>query len=182
MNRPRRAGVALANFLSPPQAGWGHNLRVKRTISILVLMVLAVKLPAQETNAPAPQKIGTAAAVNYYGQEMIVTGRVAQVTIRPAVTFLNLDKAYPDSPFTIVIFHGHSSFYGDANSLKGRSVEIKGKIINYHNQPEIALDNTNQLSVIGGWVPVAKPPVPVPPPATNAPPPAPAATNLPEIL
>jgi len=27
----------------------------------------------------------------------------------------------------MVIFHGHSSFYGNANALKGKSVEIKGK-------------------------------------------------------
>ena len=83
----------------------------------------------------------------YYDQTMIVTGRVAQVTIRPTVTFLNLDKNYPNSPFEVVIFHGHSSFYGDANALKGKSIEIKGKIKNYHDKPEIALDNANQLTV-----------------------------------
>jgi hypothetical protein len=60
---------------------------------------------------------------------------------------LNLDKAFPDSPFTVVIFHGHSSFYGDANALRGKSIEIKGKIKNYQNKPEIALDTTNQLTV-----------------------------------
>jgi hypothetical protein len=47
----------------------------------------------------------------------------------------------------VVIFHGHSSFFGDANALKGKSIEIKGKIKNYQDKPEIALDNTNQLTV-----------------------------------
>ena len=72
---------------------------------------------------------------------------MAPVTIRPTVTFLNLDKAYPDSPFTAVIFHGHSSFYGDANALRGKSIEIKGKIVNYRDKPDIALYSTNQLTV-----------------------------------
>ena len=79
---------------------------------------------------------------------MIVTGKVVQVTIRPTITYLNLDDKYPDSPFTVVIFHGHSSFYGDANVLKGKSIEVNGKIKNYHDKPEIALDSTNQLTCL----------------------------------
>jgi hypothetical protein len=63
------------------------------------------------------------------------------------VTFLNLDKAFPDSPFSVVIFHGRSSFYADANAVKGKSIEIRGKIKNYQNKPEIVLDNMNQLTV-----------------------------------
>ena len=97
-------------------------------------------LQRDENERSVPLKIGTADAANHYDQEMIVTGKVAQVTIRPTVTFLNLDKPYPDSPFSVVIFHGHSSFYGDANALKGKSIEIKGKVTNYHDKPEIALD------------------------------------------
>jgi len=27
----------------------------------------------------------------------------------------------------VVIFHGHSSFFGDANALKGKTIEIRGK-------------------------------------------------------
>ena len=114
---------------------------------IFVVLAFGVKASAAETNAAAPLKIGAADAASHYDQEMIVTGRVAQVTIRPTVTFLNLDKNYPNSPFQVVIFHGHSSFYGDANALKGKSIEIKGKIKNYQNKPEIALDSTNQLTV-----------------------------------
>ena len=162
---------------------------MKRILLFFAVAVFAAKLSASEgTNAPAPPKIGTADADKYYDQTMIVTGKVAQVTVRPTVTFLNLDKAYPDSPFSVVIFHGHSSFYGDANALKGKSIEIKGKIVKYHEKPEIALDNTNQLNVIGGWVPSIKAPASAPPvnpapatQATNAPPAA-SATNFPDVM
>lgn len=120
---------------------------MKQILPLLAFVAIAVKLFGADTNAPAPLKIETADADKYYDQTVIVTGKVAQVTIRPTVTFLNLDKAYPDSPFTAVIFHGHSSFYGDANALRGKSIEIKGKIVKYRGKPEIALDSTNQLTV-----------------------------------
>lgn len=113
----------------------------------VTVLALTLKLSAAETNHPAVLKIGTADAASHFDEEMIVTGKVAQVTIRPAVTFLNLDQPYPNSPFTVVIFHGHSSFYGNANALKGKSIEIRGKIKNYQDKPEIAMDSTNQLAV-----------------------------------
>jgi DNA/RNA endonuclease YhcR with UshA esterase domain len=163
---------------------------MKTILLILVVTTLAIKLPAANTNAPAPLKIGTLEATNYYDKEMIVTGKVAQVTIRPTVTFLNLDLPHPDSPFTVVIFHGHSSFYGDVNKLKGKSIEIRGRIKNYHDKPEIALDSTNQLTVVGvtnlslflnpsGTSTTNAPAIPSP---TKAPPVAPSTNGIPEIV
>jgi DNA/RNA endonuclease YhcR with UshA esterase domain len=157
---------------------------------LFVAATFAIKLQAADTNAPAPLKIGTLAATNYYDQTMIVTGKVAQVTIRPSVTFLNLDQPHPDSPFTVVIFHGKSSFYGDANVLKGKSIEIRGKIKNYHDKPEMVLDSTNQLTVLGvtnlslflaphGISATNAPAVSSP---ANAPPSAPSTNGLPEIM
>jgi DNA/RNA endonuclease YhcR with UshA esterase domain len=128
---------------------------MRTILTMLAAVTFAAGVFAQGNKTPAatgadsstPQKIGTADADKYYDQTMIVTGKVVQVTIRPTVTFLNMDKAFPDSPFTAVIFHGHSSFYGDANALRGKSIEIKGKITKYREKPEIALDSTNQLTV-----------------------------------
>lgn len=169
---------------------------MKTFIFILAVFVSAFGLSAQETgraappetNSLVPLKISAADATNYYDKEMIVTGKVAQVTIRPNVTFLNLDRKFPDSPFEVVIFHGHSSFYGDANALKGKSIEIKGKIKNYKDKPEIALDNTNQLTVFDSkgkiitstiLQPAGVPAIPSP---TNAPPVMPSTNDFPEIM
>jgi DNA/RNA endonuclease YhcR with UshA esterase domain len=171
---------------------------MKTFLSILIA-ACAMNLCAADTNTPAmlktsgsaPSKISAADADKYYDQTMIVTGKVAQVTIRPTVTFLNLDKNYPSSPFSVVIFHGHSSFYGDANALKGKSIEIKGKIKNYQDKPEIALDNANQLTVfdskgvdITSAILQSTNHVPVMPQSTNAVPAPPAVqTNaFPEIM
>jgi DNA/RNA endonuclease YhcR with UshA esterase domain len=156
-------------------------------LSILAVLAFAIEAPAADTNATVPLRIGTADAASHYDQEMIVTGRVAQITIRPAVTFLNIDKPFPDSPFTVVIFHGHSSFYGDANALKGKSIEITGKIKNYHDKPEIALDDMKQLTVFDAkGVNITSTILQ----STNAPaitqptnvPPAMPSTNFPEIM
>ena len=128
---------------------------MKTIFSVLMAAAFAFTLSAADTNAPAksgsatPLKIGTLEATNYYDQTMIVTGKVVQVTIRPSVTFLNLDEKFPNSPFAVVIIHGKSSFYGDANALRGKSIEILGKIKNYKDKPEIVLDSTNQLTVLG---------------------------------
>ncbi len=160
-------------------------------LSILAVLTFAFRLPAADTNAAAVLKIGTADAASHYDQEMVVTGKVVQVTIRPSVTFLNIDKAFPDSPFSVVIFHGRSSFYGDANALRGKSIEIQGKIKNYQDKPEIVLDNMSQLTVFDSkGVNITStilqstnhaPVTPQSPKAVPAPPPT-APTNFPEIM
>ena len=174
-------------------------MRIPFTVLTAVALALATAAFAQEAKTPAPTgtgaaaplKIGTGDADKYYDQTMVVTGKVLQVSIRPTVTFLNMDKAYPDSPFTVVIFHGHSSFYGDANALRGKSIEIKGRITKYREKPEIALDNTNQLAVFdANGVNITatilqvtnRPPATPPTPKTVPAPPATSPTNFPEIM
>jgi len=164
---------------------------MRTLLFILAVLTFAVKASAADTNATALLKIGAADAASHYDQEMIVTGKVAQVTIRPTVTFLNFDKPFPNSPFSVVIFHGHSSFYGNANALKGKSVLIKGKIKNYQDKPEIVLDSTNQLTVfdskgvnITSIILQSTNSAPVTPQAPKAAPVPPAVmeTNFPEIM
>src|SRR5882724_8165355 len=145
-------------------------------------LTLALQVPAADTNAPAPMKIGALEATNHYDQMMIVTGKVAQVTIRPSVTFLNLDKPFPHSPFAVVIIHGKSSYYGDVNALKGKSIEIRGKIKNFHDQPEIVLDSTNQLTVLNFTNLIFLTNAPAEAPPTNAAPAAPSTNSFPEIM
>ena len=158
---------------------------MKIFLSILVVLTFAIKLPAADTNVPtlskantsALLKIGTGEADKHYGQEMIVTGKVAQVTIRPKVIFLNLDRPYPDSPFTVVIFPGE--YLADVKALDGKAVEIKGKIKNYNDKPEIVLDSADQLTVLGSTVSTNAPVTTHP---THAPPPSTQSTNFPEIM
>ena len=126
-------------------------LGMKRFLLILTVAAVAAvagKLSAGETNAPALLKIGASEGQKYYDKEMTVTGKVAQVSFRAKVVILNLDQPFPESPFAVVIFSSATNQFGDLKALDGKNVEVKGKIKNYHDKPEIVLENTNQLKVI----------------------------------
>jgi hypothetical protein len=174
------AGVLMC-FLLPKHDERHPMVHMRKCLFIVAVLAFSLKLSAADTNAPAQLKIGTADATSYYNQIMVVTGKVAQVTIRPSVIFLNLDRPYPDSPFTVVIFPG--KFIADLTALKGRAVEIKGPIKKYHDKPEIVLDNTNQLTVLGAPISISMGPINAPAvPKPAAVPPAAPSTNLPEIM
>ncbi|HEV2452802.1 MAG TPA: hypothetical protein VGY98_00980 [Verrucomicrobiae bacterium] len=123
---------------------------------LLAAALVAFAMAASADPVAAPGKIGALDAAKFYGQEMIVTGKVAEVTIRPRIVFLNLDKPYPQSPLALVIFPAATNQFANLNALKGASVEAKGKIISYHNRPEIVLERSNQLTVTGTTVKSAK--------------------------
>jgi hypothetical protein len=118
-------------------------------LNFLVAVVAALATTAFADPDTGPSKIGALDAPKFYGREMIVTGTVAQVTIRPTIVFLNMDKPYPRSPFTLVIFPAATNQFSNLKALKGASVEAKGKIVNYHNRPEIVLEKASQLTVTG---------------------------------
>jgi hypothetical protein len=109
-------------------------------------------LPENTNTAPQtvmPKKIGTAEASKYYEEAMVVTGKVAQVIIRPDVAFLNLDRPSPDSPFTAVIFEENIGQFGDLQKFKGQDVEVNGTLTEYHDKPEIILESPAQIKVVG---------------------------------
>jgi len=123
---------------------------MKILLFLAAAAILSVNLTrAEQTNAAAPAKIGTADADKHYDEQMIVTGKVAQVTLRPTIVFLNLDQAFPNSPFAVVIHSEDTNQFGDLKALQGKSVEIQGTIKKYHDKPEIVLTNANQLNVLG---------------------------------
>lgn len=141
-----RRNFAPAFFVAE-RPGRTSNARMKKIVFLLPLL-LALRLPAADTNDVAPVKIGTAEADKHYDQLMTVTGMVAQVTARPGITFLNLDKPHPDSPFTCVIFPAATNQFGDVKSLMGASIEVTGKIKSYHDAAEMILDHSNQLVIV----------------------------------
>jgi DNA/RNA endonuclease YhcR with UshA esterase domain len=142
-SRPAAVGIFVA------ETGWTlSNACMRALVSILVIAAVALKLSAAETNGAAPQKIGAGEADKHYDQLMTVTGTVAQVTVRPTIVFLNLDKPHPDSPFVCVIFPAATNQFGNLKALDGKSVEVTGKIKNFHDKPEIVLDSSNQLVVV----------------------------------
>jgi hypothetical protein len=125
-----------------------HSRRIKKWFSIFLVSVCALNLSANDTNAITSVKIGAADGINHIGQALIVTGQVAEVVIRPKIVFLNLDRPYPNSPFTLIILPAYTNQFGDLNALQGKQVEATGIIKNYHGTPEIVLLSSNELNVV----------------------------------
>jgi DNA/RNA endonuclease YhcR with UshA esterase domain len=140
------------------------RMRLK-VFSLIVLATLTARQPVQadDTNSAALIKIDATAASKHYGENVIVTGTVAQVAIRPMVVILYFGQPASNSPFTGVIFSRSTNQFHDLPSLKGKEVEVSGTIKPYHNKPEIILTNASQLTVsqaqpeIKGQAPVALP-------------------------
>jgi DNA/RNA endonuclease YhcR with UshA esterase domain len=114
----------------------------------LCLTAAASQSRADETNS-LPLTIGTAQAADNIGKQVTVTGVVAQVSFRPSLVFLNFDKPYPNSPFTVIIRNKSTNEFENLAALKGKSVAVKGKVIDYNGKPEIELTGKAQLKTLG---------------------------------
>ena len=148
------------------------KLFMKLSLLVAGLMLGTARFALADASFP-PSKIGAWEASSHYDQLMTVTGIVAQVSLRPAIVFINLDKPYPDSPFVAIIHSRDTNQFAEVRALKGRSVAITGKIINYHGRPEIVLETPGQIKVSGAQLPSgalappAPPTTPKPPARTN---------------
>ena len=101
-----------------------------------------------EKKSATPKIISAADATNYVDETVIVAGKVAQVTIRERMVYLNLDKPYPATPFSGVIFAAKTNLFTDLDKLKDKNVELSGKITLFRDRAQIVLESTNQLKVV----------------------------------
>ncbi len=122
---------------------------MKTCFCALALFSLVVELPADNTNSPAPFFIiGAADANRHFGEGMIVTVQVAEVSFRDTAVVVNLDQPHPNSPFTLVIPVWATNQFRNIPDLYGKQVQATGRIVNYRGQPEIILESSNQLNVV----------------------------------
>lgn len=135
---------------------------MKQLLSSVALLALcasvALAQPAS-TNVPvrvlggnadtnAVLKLMPAQAASHIGARAIVTGKVAEVNKAASVVRLNFDNPFPDQTFTAVIFSRFTNQFSNLEALKGKQVEVSGRIMLYHSRPEIQLQSTNQLKVL----------------------------------
>ena len=100
-------------------------------IFILMAGAFLVSAPAlaQEVNTNPPTKVVSAAAAELFvGETNTVIGKVAQVTIREKVVYLNLEKPFPDMLCSGVIFATRTNQFDNLEKLNGKTVLITGKI------------------------------------------------------
>jgi len=121
---------------------------IAAALGLLSFCALAQDAKSEAPSTAPPKRISAAEAEKHYQETVIVTGKVAQVSIRPKLVYINLDKKYPESPMYCVIFARATNQFGDLKKLEGKQVEITGKIEEYQDKAQIILNSTNQLKVI----------------------------------
>jgi hypothetical protein len=112
--------------------------------------VAEVPLLPPNTNtetAVLPAEIGTAQAANYYDEDMVVTGKVVDVSVHSSIAIMDLDQSYPDTPMTAVVFDQNFGKFGDLQKYQGHQVEISGTITEYHDKPEMVLESPRQIKI-----------------------------------
>ena len=124
--------------------------RLADEIKDYLKFVAEVPLLPPNTNtetAALPSEIGTAQAASYYDEDMVVTGKVVDVSMRSSIAILDLDQPYPNTPMTAVVFDQNFGKFGDLQKYQGHHVEISGTITEYHHKPEMVLESPRQIKI-----------------------------------
>jgi DNA/RNA endonuclease YhcR with UshA esterase domain len=125
----------------------------ERSVAALQLEKAGVPLAALLNSAlaaPRPaiaETVAPGAASSHVGQTVTIKGTVDDVhtAARSGVTFIDLGGLYPNNTFTAVIFPKDAGKFPDVGSLRGRTVEITGRVRLYKGRPEIILRAASQL-------------------------------------
>jgi hypothetical protein len=116
---------------------------------VIGLTVPAIDCRADDTNSVAAT-IGSADVSKWIGKQVIVTGVVAQVSVRPSLVFLNFDKAYPNNLFTVIVRNKNTNEFESLPALRGKAVSVTGQIKDYNGKAEMELTRKSQLKLLSG--------------------------------
>jgi micrococcal nuclease len=111
-------------------------------------------LVALSTTAFASQSLTSADARSHIGETATACGKVASAHYAARShgepTFLNLDKPYPNAPFTVVIRGPDRAKFGaPETAYEGRDIWVTGQIKDYRGAPEIVARDPKQIKIQG---------------------------------
>jgi hypothetical protein len=113
-----------------------------RSLKVVVLLLLIALSPAMA------QSITAADAKNHIGEQATVCGKVASehtgASSRGEPTFINLDSAYPNQLFTVLVWGDDRKNVGELPRI-GLRVCASGPIKDYRGVPEIVVRSSGQL-------------------------------------
>ena len=100
---------------------------------ILFFFLISAKLFSQDT-------IATSKVLDYMNKIAVVKGKVVSYKIAAegkTINFINLDKQYPNCPFTIIISNEYLTTLNlKLQDLKNKTIFVKGKITDYDKDPK----------------------------------------------
>lgn len=101
--------------------------------------------PLGASNVPVNDYLSTTEASRHVGEKTTLCGRIVQIRETDKVTYLNFDKAYPNSTVTAVIWNEYAKNFSGVNQKINRTVCIEGEISSYRGKPQITLRDRAQL-------------------------------------
>ena len=114
-----------------------------RMLAVACFLLSFAPLPAKA------QSITAADAKNHIGEQATVCGKVAgertATNSRGEPTFINLDSAYPNQVFTILVWGDDRKNVGELPHI-GSHLCATGLIKDYRGVPEIVVSSSGQLS------------------------------------
>lgn len=108
----------------------------------------------EKTERSTAKTLTASEAKDHIGQRATVCGRVASAryaaSSRGQPTFLNLDRAYPNHVFTMVIWGENRAKFGKPEEkYRDKEICVTGTIESYRGVPQIVLRNPEQLRMKG---------------------------------
>ncbi len=108
---------------------------------------------AEEKDKPKP--IGPEEAAKKVDQEVTLRMEVKSATLRKDTCFLNSEENYQDAKnFTLFIDKDALAKFKEAKitdpaaHFKGKTVEVKGKVVLYRKRPEIKLTGPDAIKIV----------------------------------
>jgi micrococcal nuclease len=120
------------------------KMRMKHCFLVLVLLTVVV-VPSL-----GQKKLTTAEAKEHIGENATVCGFVVGTRYldrtRGEPTFLNLDKRYPNTLFTVVIWgKNRQKFTVPEQTYKDRTICVTGRIVEHKGIPEMEAQDPGQI-------------------------------------
>ncbi len=115
----------------------------------ITLLTVWLVLPPVGT---AQARIAPQEAASHVGELAVVCGAVASThyaaSSRGHPTFLNLDRAYPNQVFTVVIWGGARAAFPTPpeSAYRGKRICVTGTISTYRGTPQIVVSSPSALT------------------------------------
>jgi DNA/RNA endonuclease YhcR with UshA esterase domain len=123
-----------------------------KSLACSILLILAFVICASSSVAQR-EYVNAIDARKYVGMQKTVCGIVASATYairsRGKPTFLNLDQAYPDEIFTVVIWGSERNKFKNPPEIyfKGKRICVTGIIDTYRGKPQIVVHGPDQITI-----------------------------------
>jgi len=110
---------------------------------VIIFSLFLIAAPAQAATIPACD------AGKHVGELITVEGVVDDVHHAKSgkATFINECGKFPNNSFCAVIFSADAEKFPDVDALKGKTIDITGRLKTYDGCPEIIMNDPAQLKV-----------------------------------